>query len=233
MQKDVENLERVIGYTFSNKTLLKTALTHSSYANERRCQPCSDNERLEFLGDAVLELVVSEQLFQRKPKLPEGEMTKTRASLVCEQTLDLCARKFGLENYLLLGKGEEATGGRNRSSIVSDAFEALIGAVYLDGGFASAKDFIQSFLLEDIEHLQLFCDSKTILQEMVQRDSSDSLSYVLLREEGPDHDKRYVVSAMLGDRSLGTGEGRSKKSAEQQAAYEAILMLQNSRGDKK
>lgn len=224
-------LQDVIGYQFQNKELLKNALTHSSYANERKIGECIDNERLEFLGDAVLELAVSEYLYHEKPSRPEGEMTRTRASLVCEQTLDLCAKKFGLGEYILLGKGEEATGGRKRPSIVSDAMEALIGAIYLDGGFANAKEFVLRFILKDIDQIQLFCDSKTILQEIVQKDSKEKIKYCLVHESGPDHNKTFFVDVVLGERVLGHGKGSSKKNAEQQAAYQAILLLNQTEGD--
>lgn len=219
-------LESVIGYTFQNKLLLKQAMTHSSYSNEHRLSRISNNERLEFLGDAVLEIVSSDFLYHKYTNLPEGELTKIRASIVCEPTLALCAADIQLGSYLLLGKGEEATGGRNRDSIVSDAMEALIGAIYEDGGFASAKEFIYNFILNDVKDKQLFYDSKTILQEIVQREYKDPLEYELLAETGPDHDKIFAVCVKIGDQVIGTGSGRTKKSAQQKAAYEAILKLQ-------
>lgn len=180
------------------------------------------NERLEFLGDAVLELVTSEYLYNTYPQMPEGDATKTRASIVCEQSLAYCAAVLPLGKYILLGKGEEVTGGRERPSITSDACEALIGAIYLDGGFTSAKDFIMRFILNDLEHKKLFFDSKTILQERIQAHHEEKLHYELIREEGPDHQKLFVVQAMLGDRVIGEGSGRTKKAAEQQAAYHAL-----------
>ncbi len=219
-------LESVIGYTFQNKQLLKQAMTHSSYSNEHRLSRISNNERLEFLGDAVLEIVSSDFLYHKYSNLPEGELTKIRASMVCEPTLALCAADIQLGSYLLLGKGEEATGGRSRDSIVSDAMEALIGAIYEDGGFASAKEFIYNFILNDVKDKQLFYDSKTILQEIVQREYKDPLEYELLGETGPDHDKIFEVCVKIGDMVVGTGSGRTKKSAQQKAAYEAILKLQ-------
>ncbi len=219
-------LESVVGYTFQNKQLLKQAMTHSSYSNEHRLSKISNNERLEFLGDAVLEIVSSDFLYHKYPSMPEGELTKLRASMVCEPTLALCAGDIQLGSYLLLGKGEEATGGRNRDSIVSDAMEALIGAIYEDGGFANAKEFIYRFILNDVKDKQLFYDSKTILQEIVQREYKDPLEYELLGETGPDHDKMFEVCVKIGDRVIGTGSGRTKKSAQQKAAYEAILKLQ-------
>ena len=198
---------------------------HSSYTNEKHLPKYQCNERLEFLGDAVLELVSSEYLYLNSPHTPEGELTKTRASMVCEPSLALCARDIGLGDYLLLGKGEEATGGRYRDSVTSDAMEALIGAVYLDGGFTSAKEFIHRFVLTDLEDKKLFYDSKTILQEMVQGMKAGTISYRLTGEEGPDHDKSFYVEVLIGDRAYGDGKGRTKKAAEQQAAYRAILKL--------
>ncbi len=225
MKEQMESLEQRIGYCFNNKSLLRQALTHSSFANEHHLHKESCNERLEFLGDAVLELSSSEYLFQLYPDKPEGELTKLRASLVCEPALAFSSRQIALGSYLLMGKGEELTGGRERPSIVSDAVEALIGAIYLDGGFASAKEFILRFILNDIENKQLFYDSKTILQEMVQSQYEEVLSYKLLREEGPDHNKSYEVQVLLGAFVLGNGRGRTKKAAEQEAAYQGILSL--------
>ena len=221
----MEEFEKVINYTFKDKELLKVALTHSSYANEHKKQHLKYNERLEFLGDAVLEVVSSDFLFHRFRQSPEGDLTKTRASMVCEPALAYCAGEIQLGEYLLLGKGEEATGGRGRNSIVSDAMEALIGAIYLDGGFANAKEFIHRFILNDMEHKKLFYDSKTILQEIVQGHTDETLTYVLLKEEGPDHNKSFEVSAMLDGQEIGRGIGRTKKSAEQRAAYRGILTI--------
>lgn len=221
----LEELEKKLGYTFQDRKLLEHALCHSSYANERHWDRLENNERLEFLGDAVLELITSEYLYKNYPKMPEGEATRTRASIVCEQTLALCARDLGLGDWLRLGKGEELTGGRDRDSITSDAMEALLGAVYLDGGFANAKEFVHHFILNDIEHKKLFYDSKTILQEIVQGHTDETLTYVLLKEEGPDHNKSFEVSAMLDGQEIGRGIGRTKKSAEQRAAYRGILTI--------
>ena len=223
--ENLEILQERIGYYFNDKKLLTHALTHSSYANERKMPKSGNNERLEFLGDAVLELVTSEFLFHNRKKMAEGEMTKMRASIVCEPTLDFCAKEFELGQYLLLGKGEEHTGGRNRASIVSDAMEALIGAIYLDGGFANAKEFIEKFVLSDLEHKQLFFDSKTILQEVVQGMEGQELAYNLVREEGPDHDKRFIVEVTIGKEKVFSGTGRTKKAAEQEAAYRALKEL--------
>ena len=218
-----EQLEERIGYRFKEPKLLKQAMCHSSFANERHMDRLLNNERLEFLGDAVLELITSEFLFKNYPKMPEGEATRTRASIVCEQTLALCARELGLGAFLLLGKGEDLTGGRDRDSITSDALEALLGAVYLDGGFASAKEFVHRFVLNDIEHKKLFFDSKTILQEEIQGETTELLHYVLTGEEGPDHNKRFMVHACLGSQVIGEGSGRTKKAAEQEAAYRALI----------
>jgi len=222
---ELKELERQIGYQFNNKELLQAALMHSSYTNEKRLPKYKCNERLEYLGDAVLELVSSEYLFHSNETMPEGEMTKLRASMVCEPSLALCARDIHLGDFLLLGKGEEATGGRSRDSVTSDAFEALIGAIYLDGGFASAKEFIYNYVLNDLENKKLFYDSKTILQELVQGHFTETLSYHLIKEEGPDHNKVFIVEACIGDESYGQGSGRTKKAAEQEAAYYTILEL--------
>ncbi len=217
--------EERIGYQFEDKKLLAQALTHSSYANERHMGKLSNNERLEFLGDAVLELISSEFLFEQFSQEPEGELTRLRASMVCEQTLSFCTRELELGRFLRLGKGEEQTGGRKRASVLSDAMEAVIGAIYLDGGFANAKEFVLRFILNDLEHKKLFYDSKTILQEVVQGNFSEELHYRMLREEGPDHNKRFVMEALIGDTAYGQGEGRTKKAAEQEAAYQTLLRL--------
>ncbi|MBE5905962.1 MAG: ribonuclease III [Lachnospiraceae bacterium] len=224
--QQLQEFQEKIGYQFRNEKLLKQALTHSSYANEKRLKKLSDNERLEFLGDAVLEIITSEYLYQQYRDVPEGDLTKLRASIVCEQTLALCTKPLQLGSYLLLGKGEHMTGGRNRKSILSDALEAVIGAIYLDGGFTSAKEFILKFILTDIEHKQLFYDSKTILQELVQAEFSEDLNYALVKEEGPDHAKLFGVEARIGSKCVGVGEGPTKKAAEQEAAYHALLALQ-------
>lgn len=219
-----ELLEKKSGYHFQNPHLLRQAMTHSSYANEHKAKGYHDNERLEFLGDAVLEVVSSEFLFRHYPALPEGDLTKLRASIVCEPTLALCARELDLGDFLLLGKGEEHTGGRKRDSIVSDAMEALIGAIYLDGGFASAKEFVHRFIMTDIEHKKLFYDSKTILQEQVQKNWHDGeISYVLTGEEGPDHDKTFLVDLYVAGEKKSSGKGRTKKAAEQDAAYRCLI----------
>ena len=225
MEDKLKELEKRIGYKFQDFSLLKHALMHSSYTNEKHLPKYQCNERLEFLGDAVLELVSSEFLFLENPKEPEGKLTKTRASMVCEPSLAFCARDIELGSYLLLGKGEEATGGRTRESVTSDAMEALIGAIYLDGGFANAKEFIERFILKDLENKKLFYDSKTILQEMVQGGQEKGIVYQLVGEEGPDHNKSFRVEVVIGGEAFGCGIGRTKKAAEQEAAYQAILKL--------
>lgn len=229
MNQDLKQLEKRIGYTFKEFGLLKKAMMHSSYANEQHLHKYECNERLEFLGDAVLELVSSEFLFYEHAKMPEGELTKTRASMVCEPALAFCARELQIGDFLLLGKGEDATGGRKRESITSDAMEALIGAIYIDGGFANAKEFIERFILKDLENRKLFFDSKTILQEIVQSNYTQSLSYDLVAEEGPDHNKKFVVRAKIGDEVISEGSGRTKKAAEQEAAYLAIVKLKGNK----
>ena len=225
MEYTLNELEKRIGYSFQDKKLLEHAMIHSSYANEHHLGKLGCNERLEFLGDAVLEVVSSDFLFRTFPEMPEGDMTKTRASLVCEPTLAFCAQEIDLGGFLLLGKGEDATGGRGRDSVVSDAMEALIGAIYLDGGFEPAKAFIHRFILTDIEHKKLFYDSKTILQEVVQGHYEEPLHYELIGEEGPDHDKRFLVEAVIGNTTIGEGSGHTKKAAEQEAAYQALLCM--------
>lgn len=225
MNIKTEKLEQRIGYKFNNARLLEQALTHSSYANEKKLGKGGCNERLEFLGDAVLELISSDFLFSSYPDVPEGELTKRRASLVCEPSLAFCARAFGLPEFLLLGRGEDLTGGRNRDSIISDATEALLGAIYLDGGFASAKEFVLKFILNDIEHKRLFYDSKTILQELIQEKGKQPVEYRLIHTEGPDHNKYFTVEAIVDGEVRGRGTGHTKKAAEQAAAYEVILRM--------
>ena len=218
MSQDLKVLEEKIGYTFTDFNLLRQAMIHSSYANEKHLPKYKCNERLEFLGDAVLELVASEFLFYENRKMPEGELTKTRASMVCAKELDLGV-------YLLLGKGEDATGGRERNSVTSDALEALIGAIYMEGGFANAKEFIHRFILDDLENKTLFFDSKTILQEIVQANFKSSITYRLIGEMGPDHEKSFRVAVYIGEEEYGIGVGHTKKAAEQVAAYQSILKL--------
>ena len=224
--KDLSVFMQTIGYDFKDISLLEVALTHSSYANEQKKGMCVDNERMEFLGDAVLELSSSDYIYKNHSEMAEGKMTRLRASIVCEPTLALCARAIKLDTFIRLGKGEELTGGRSRDSIVSDACEAVIGAIYLDGGFANAKEFIDRFILNDIENKQLFYDSKTILQELIQG-RHEQLSYELIDESGPDHDKQFTVAVLVDGERVSEGEGHTKKAAEQQAAYQALLLYRN------
>lgn len=219
-----DKLEERIGYVFRDKDLLRQALTHSSYANERKINKVKDYERIEFLGDAVLEMISSEYLYNSRSEMSEGQLTRTRAAMVCEPSLAACARDFSLDRYILLGKGEEMTGGRSRDSIISDVMEALIGAVYLDGGFERAREFIHRFVLSDLEDKALFYDAKSILQEEMQKDGGD-IRYVLVGESGPEHDKSFFVEVYQGDVLLGSGSGHNKKAAQQKAAYEALLRL--------
>ena len=225
MNTDYEKLESNIGYCFKDKDLLINALTHTSYANEHKHKGMKDNERLEFLGDAVLELVSSEYLYKNMKDMPEGKMTKLRASLVCEPTLAMDAREIDLEDFIYLGKGEDETGGRKRDSIVSDAFEALIGAIFLDGGIEEAKYFILKFALNDIEKKKLFYDSKTVLQERVNSVKNENLVYEIIKEWGPDHNNTYEAAAKLNGKIIGKGQGHTKKAAEQQAAFDALKTL--------
>jgi len=225
MEQKLRELQGKIGYTFQDQKLLLSAMMHSSYTNEQNLPKHQCNERLEFLGDAVLELITSEFLYGEHIRMAEGQLTKTRASIVCEPSLAFCAKTLDLGNYLLLGKGEEATGGRMRESVTSDALEALLGAIYLDGGFANAKEFVHKFILNDLENKKLFFDSKTILQEMVHKNNGQAIEYAIVKEEGPDHNKLFTIHVLIGEECYGEGRGRTKKAAEQQAAYHAILKL--------
>lgn len=220
-------LEEHIGYCFQDESLLRQALTHSSFSNEQKINKAGNYERLEFLGDAVLELVTSEFLFREFPDVPEGELTKQRAAMVCEPALSFCAKELELGKYLRLGKGEESTGGRKRDSITSDVMEAIIGAIFLDGGLEKAKDFIHRFVLTDLEDRQLFYDSKSSLQELVQGKFKKEVIYNMLGESGPEHDKTFYASVSMDGETLGEGRGRTKKAAEQQAAYNALLFLRD------
>lgn len=223
--QSLEKLQERIGYHFRSQQLLRHAMIHSSYTNESHTEYEDNNERLEFLGDAVLELISSTFLYERYPHDTEGELTRLRASIVCEPTLALCAREIDLGSYLIMGRGEDATGGRGRDSITSDAMEALLGAIYLDGGLAKAKEFAERFILNDIEQKHLFYDSKTILQETVQRFSEEPVRYEIVKEEGPEHDKCFWARVLLCDRVLGEGKGHTKKAAHQMAAYQALIRL--------
>ena len=221
----MEKLEEKLGYTFQNRALLENALTHSSYANENKHTGAQSNERLEFLGDSVLGMVTADYLYRVHPDLPEGDLTRTRAALVCEGSLVEVAQQLELGSYLKLGKGEDAGGGRERPSIVADAVEAVLAAVYLDGGIGSARKIIQRFILDREEEKSGSRDYKTALQELVQRESGQVLAYRLVGSTGPDHAKRFQVEVELNGAAVGTGEGRSKKEAEQMAAKAAIAKL--------
>lgn len=219
-------LEDKIGYQFKNKNLLLQALTHSSYANEGK-KHGRNNERLEFLGDSVLSVIVAKHLFLKYKDIPEGELTKLRASLVCEKALDVFAQQLGLGEYLRLGKGEEMTGGRNRPSILADAFEAVIAALYLDGGYQAAQKFVLSFIPKnlDVKSANQLADYKTTLQEIIQQNREEKIEYVLADEKGPDHAKVFTAEVLLNSNVIGVGEGSSKKQAEQNAAREALKLM--------
>ena len=222
----ISDLEKAIGYRFKNISLLQNALAHSSYANERWHNSLMSNERLEFLGDSILGMTVADHLYRNFPDRPEGELTRMRADMVCEKTLAAVANQIGLGQHLLLGHGEERFGGRTRESILADAVESIIAACYLDGGFESAADFIRTFILchVPVKRLQNV-DYKTKLQELVQRTKNQILTYTLVGESGPDHEKSFMVEVSLNGSAVGQGSGRSKKRAEQDAARVAIEKL--------
>ena len=222
----IKDLETAIGYRFRDIQLLQNALTHSSYANERWHNSLLSNERLEFLGDSVLGMLVAEYLFRNFPDRPEGELTRMRADMVCEQTLAAVATRIGLGEHLLLGHGEERLGGRSRNSILADAVESVIAACFLDGGLDAALRFVKQFILVEVPITKMHnADYKTQLQELVQQKKNQVLSYALVGESGPDHDKRFQVEVSLNGQVIGDGEGSSKKRAEQMAACEAIKKL--------
>lgn len=222
----MKDLQKAIGYQFKNEALLQNALTHSSFAHERK-QPESCNERLEFLGDSVLSIAVSDYLYHHFPDLPEGELTRIRAASVCEKALFGFAKAIGLGEHLLLSRGEQNTGGRNRPSILADAFEALIAAIYLDGGMEPARAFILSHVVPTLDNHRraAFKDYKTMLQEVIQQNPEDRLTYLLVEESGPDHDKVFKYEVHINSNLVGTGMGRSKKEAEQAAAKEALRLM--------
>ena len=223
----MKTLETKLGYQFQNPKLLDHALTHSSYANEHHLGSISSNERLEFLGDSVLGMIVADHLYRTFPDLPEGDLTRIRANLVCEGSLVLVAKEWDLGRYLKLGKGENACGGRSRPSILADAVEAVLAAVFLDGGLAHDRDIIQRFLLDRMEQVNRASrDHKTYLQELVQRKSGQVLSYELIGESGPDHNKIFQMQVLLNGQPIGQGTGHSKKEAEQAAANAAIERLE-------
>ncbi|MGM9593614.1 MAG: ribonuclease III [Candidatus Onthomonas sp.] len=222
----MKTLEEKLGYRFQDRSLLENALTHSSYANEHHAGRTQSNERLEFLGDSVLGMVVADYLYRNFPALPEGDLTRMRASLVCEGNLVVVAGLWDLGSYLKLGKGEESCGGRERPSIRADAVEAVLAAVYLDGGIAQARRIIQKFILDNMAQVnQSGKDFKTALQEFVQRRSGQVLTYHLIGQSGPDHAKTFEMEVQLNGTPVGTGKGRSKKDAEQAAAHAALTAL--------
>ena len=222
----IKDLEAAIGYTFRNISLLQNALTHSSYANERWHNSLKSNERLEFLGDSILGMVVAEYLYRNFPDRPEGELTRMRADMVCEKTLASVAARINLGQHLMLGNGEEQGGGRSRDSILADAVESVIAASFLDGGMAAARSFIEKFILVEVPVRKMHnADYKTALQELIQQKKNQTLSYALVGESGPDHDKRFEVEVSLNGRVIGTGTGSSKKRAEQMAAQSALENL--------
>ena len=222
----IKELEKAIGYSFQNISLLENALAHSSYANERWHNSLRSNERLEFLGDSILGMIVADHLYRNFPDRPEGELTRMRADMVCEQSLAVVAGRLDLGRHLLLGHGEEQGGGRNRNSILADAVESVIAACYLDGGYPAALNFVNTFILSDIPVVKFHnTDYKTALQEKVQQKKNQVLSYQLIGSEGPDHDKRFRVEVRLNGVVVGEGTGTSKKRAEQDAARVAMEEL--------
>ena len=223
----IKDLETAIGYRFRNITLLQNALSHSSYANERWHDSLKSNERLEFLGDSILGMVVAEFLYRNYPDRPEGELTRMRADMVCETSLAKVANQIGLGQHMLLGHGEEQGGGRERASILADAVESVIAACFLDGGMEPARSFIDRFVLCNVpEQRMRNADHKTALQELVQQQKNQVLTYELTGESGPDHDKHFYVRVLLNGDPIGSGEGSSKKRAEQDAARDALEKLQ-------
>lgn len=221
----MKKLQESIHYNFKNIQYLKQALTHSSYANEHHMDKHYNNERLEFLGDAILEMVSSDVLYHAFPMMQEGQLSKKRASLVCEPALAYTARQLDIGSNLYLGKGESLNGGRDRDSILADAVEAVIGALYLDGGFEPAKVFIMEYILNDMENKVLFNDSKTALQEIVQSQIKETVTYEVIDALGPEHNRTFIVQAKVGDILLCQGKGRTKQAAGQDAAYKSIIMI--------
>ncbi|MCI1821155.1 MAG: ribonuclease III [Megasphaera sp.] len=232
MKKDrkeqLKKFTQVMEISFHDLNLLDRALTHSSYANENKNKHVQHNERLEFLGDAILDLVVGEYLFKTYPEMPEGELSKARASVVSESPLAVCCAGFHVGDYILLGNGELASGGRSRASILADAFEAVVGAIYIDSSYEAARNFILYQLrtfLALVESGHYGKDYKTVFQEFIQRDGEQKIDYELCREEGPDHDKTFYMEVIVNGKALGEGSGKTKKDAEQQAAHKALEKL--------
>ncbi|NLV76393.1 MAG: ribonuclease III [Tissierellia bacterium] len=222
-------MQKKINYFFKDIELLNISLTHSSYSNENKMRANENNERLEFLGDAIIGLVVSEYLYNRFKEFPEGEMTKKRAAIVCESSLAFAARKINLGDYILLGKGEEATGGRNRDSILADAFEALAGAIFIDGGLNSTRNYLLGMFEEEVIYAiskgNLFIDYKTELQEVLQKKGKPKIEYNVEKEVGPDHNKKFYMNVIVENKIIGSGMGRNKKEAEQMAAKQALIRI--------
>lgn len=227
MEESLSELETLIGYSFQEKKYLETAITHKSFVNEKMIGRYMSYERYEFLGDAILEFIVSKYLFEHYPDMPEGDLSKLRSSLVCEFTLSKIARDLKLGEHARFSKGEQQTGGANRDSILCDLFESVLGAIYLDGGLKQAATYVKNFLLQDIEHKQRFHDAKSKLQEYVQKHKLD-LTYELLAEEGPDHNKQFTVRVVLNGKEMSRKVAHSKKTAEQYAAFETLEMLHQS-----
>ena len=217
-------LEERIGYHFNDPGLLRRALTHKSFSNEYHIQQVEHYERLEFLGDAILEYISSEELYERYRELQEGELTKKRASLVCEYTLSRISRELGYGDYVFLSNGEQLTGGRERPSILCDLFESILGAIYLDGGLEPAKEYVNRHLMTDLEHRTIFTDAKTILQEYAQK-QGEFPEYPLIKTEGPDHAKKYTVEVKIGNKTYATATGPSIKGAQMEAAHETLRIL--------
>ncbi len=229
-KRQLKQLQNIIGYKFNRCNIFNQSLTHSSFANEHRKIKIKHNERLEFLGDAVLEIVISDYIFNKYTNYKEGELTKLRATVVCETSLAKAAKKINIGKYILLGKGEENTGGRKRDSILADTFEAIIGAIYYDGGIDNSKKFILNNLksiIVDAVNGKLFLDHKTQLQELLQKDSESIIKYDVVKQEGPDHNKIFHIEVKNKSRVLGRGVGRSKKEAEQSAAQSALSKVAN------
>ena len=221
MKKDIKELEEVIGYKFRDPDYLVTALTHSSYSNEMKIRTCHDYERQEFLGDAVLELISSDYLYHEHPDMPEGDLTKLRASMVCEPALAHCARLFGLKDYIRLGRGEEATGGREKDSIISDVLEAVIGGIYLDSGIEEATTFVNRFIMNHEAESVTYYDAKSKLQQIVQA-RGQTVTYEMLDATGPDHARVFTAACIIEGQEVSRGQGRTKKAAQQAAAGEAL-----------
>lgn len=225
VEENIRNLEKIIGYEFKDKTILRSAITHSSFRNELKINKWEDYQRLEFLGDAVLEIVVSDYLYHNHKDMAEGALSRLRAAMVCEYALAYCAGEIHLGDYILLGKGEACSGGNLRPSILCDVFEAVIGAIYLDGGFKVASDYITRVHLNGIVENSLFVDSKSLIQERTQA-MGVTLEYELIGESGPDHDKSFEVALLIGGKRVSSGVGHNKKEAEQKAAFEALKQIE-------